>query len=249
MINKVVNSFQPISLTEMSEVKLMNRIDTKFVVTLPKLIQLLQLLGEDYYAQEVNNKRNQLYSSTYLDTINYDMYKAHQNGHANRQKLRFRIYESTNLQFMEVKTKNNHGRTQKKRIAVTDTELLERGKAQFLHQHLRYEIDSLKPTLRNQFYRITLVNKAKTERLTIDTNLRFLNLVSGWKLDVSDLAIIELKRERLCFSPILEKLRLLRIHPHSFSKYCIGSALTNEALRVNRFKREILEINIIRKDA
>ena len=48
--------------------------------------------------------------------------------------------------------------------------------------------------------------------------------------------IIELKRDGHQPSPILPKLLQLRIHPHGFSKYCIGSALTNEALRRNRFK-------------
>ena len=243
----VLKIFPPITLAEMSEVKLMNRIDTKFVTTLPRLLELLQLLGEDYFAQEVDGERNLLYDTTYFDTAGFVMYKAHQNGHANRQKLRFRIYESTNLQFMEVKTKNNHGRTKKKRMAVTDMELFESSKAQFLHQHLHYEIGLLRPTLSNQFTRLTLVNKAKTERLTIDTNLRFQNLVSGKELDMGNLVIIELKREGLCFSPVLEKLRQLHIHPHGFSKYCMGSALTNESLSVNRFKRKIIEINKIRK--
>ena len=246
-MNNVLKIFPPITLAEMSEVKLMNRIDTKFVTTIPRLTELLQLLGEDYFAQEVDGERNLLYDTTYFDTVDFDMYKAHQNGHANRQKLRFRIYESTNLQFMEVKTKNNHGRTKKKRIAVDDMEINEATKANFLHQHLHYEIGTLRPALSNQFTRVTLVNKAKTERLTIDTNLRFQNLVSGRKLDMGNLVIIELKREGLCFSPVLEKLRLLHIHPHGFSKYCMGSALTNESLSVNRFKRKIIEINKIRK--
>ena len=53
---------------------------------------------------------------------------------------------------------------------------------------------------------------------------------------MGDLVIIELKRDGHQPSPILSKLLQLRIHPHGFSKYCIGSALTNEALRRNRFK-------------
>jgi hypothetical protein len=44
---------------------------------------------------------------------------------------------------------------------------------------------------------------------------------------------------------VLEMLRQLHIHPHGFSKYCMGSALTNPGLSVNRFKRKLIEINKI----
>ena len=184
MINQVLNSFPPITLEEMSAVKLMNRIDTKFVATLPKLIELLHLLGNDYYVQDINGERLMPYDTTYFDTKAFNMYNAHQANHANRQKLRFRTYVHSELQYMEVKTKNNHGRTKKKRIEVQDMRLNEEYKADFLQQHLHYEIDTLIPTIRNQFKRVTLVNKAKTERLTIDTDLRFDNLVTGCQLEI-----------------------------------------------------------------
>ena len=56
------------------------------------------------------------------------------------------------------------------------------------------------------------------------------------------LVSVELKRDGLCYSPVLEMLRQLRIHPHGFSKYSIGSALTNPQLQVNRFKCKLIEI-------
>jgi hypothetical protein len=60
---------------------------------------------------------------------------------------------------------------------------------------------------------------------------------------MGDLVIIKPKRDGLVYSPILEMLRKLRIQPHGFSKYCMGSALTNNELRVNRFKRKLIEVN------
>jgi hypothetical protein len=146
---------------------------------------------------------------------------------------------------MEVKTKNNHGRTKKKRIEVTDMDVCEQAKSDFIGKHLRYAVDTLQPALNNHFSRITLVNKAKTERLTIDSALRFHNIVSGVDKDMGNLVIIELKRDGLVYSPVLEMLRQLRIHPHGFSKYCMGSALTNPELSVNRFKRKLIEIKKI----
>ena len=242
---RLLREFAPISLDEMSGVKLMNRTDTKFVTNIEKLCQLLEMAQDDYYVQEIDGERNLEYDTTYFDTTAFDMYNQHQWNHTNRQKIRFRTYCVSGLQFMEVKTKNNHGRTKKKRIEVTDMNLAEQEKSDFLGKYLRYGVDTLQPALNNHFSRITLVNKAKTERLTIDSALRFHNIVSGVDKDMGDLVIIELKRDGLVYSPVLEMLRQLRIHPHGFSKYCMGSALTNPDLRVNRFKRKLIEINKI----
>ncbi len=244
-MTELINSFAPISLEQMSGVKLMNRTDTKFVTTTERLQLLLEMARDDYYIQEIDGERSLEYDTTYFDTRDFDMYCQHQWNHTNRQKIRFRTYCISGLQFMEVKTKNNHGRTKKKRIEVTDMDVSEQSKADFLARHLRYGADTLLPALNNHFARLTLVNKAKTERLTIDSALHFNNLVSGEQMDMGNLVVVELKRDGLVYSPVLNMLRQLRIHPHGFSKYCMGSALTNKDLPVNRFKRKLIEINKI----
>ena len=242
-MTELLKTFAPISLEQMSSVKLMNRTDTKFVTTQQRLQQLLTMALKDYYIQEIDGQRNLEYDTTYFDTCGFDMYCEHQHGHANRQKIRFRTYCISGLQFMEVKTKNNHGRTKKKRMEVTDMNLRDKEKRQFLSEHLRYDAGSLQPALNNHFSRITLVNRAKTERLTIDSSLRFHNLQNDLMLDMGDLVIIELKRDGQVFSPVLEMLHQLHIHPHGFSKYCMGSALTcQHLLPVNRFKTKLIEV-------
>ena len=243
IISNLLGELAPITLEQMSGVKLMNRTDTKFVTNLQKLRELLEMAQRDYYVQEIDGERNLEYDTTYFDTTAFDMYQQHQFGHVNRQKIRFRTYCISGLQFMEVKTKNNHGRTKKKRIEVTDMDVHQQEKSDFLAKHLRYNVDTLQPALNNHFSRITLVNKAKTERLTIDSQLCFHNLISGEDKDMGDLVVVELKRDGLCYSPVLEMLRQLRIHPHGFSKYSMGSALTNPLLPVNRFKRKLIEVN------
>lgn len=244
-MNNLLQKFPPISLSEMSSVKLMNRTDTKFLTTVSGLYDLLQMAQGDYYVQDIDGCRQAEYQTTYFDTYGHDMFYEHQHGHANRQKLRFRSYVNSNLLFMEVKTKNNHGRTKKKRIAVDDLDLQDAFKVDFLGTHLRYANEPLVPAVRNHFRRITLVNRAKTERLTIDIDVRFHGMQTGQDYDMGPLAIIELKRDGLVPSPVLAMLRELRIHPHGFSKYCFGLALTTPGLRLNRLKPRLVDVRKI----
>ena len=250
MLRRIISQFEPISLEQMSGIKLMNRTDTKFVTSERLLYELLQLAHSHYYAQQIGDERIARYFTAYFDTVPHDMYIMHQNGHLNRQKVRIRSYVDSHLDFLEVKTKDNHGRTKKKRIAMQNFDaahpqhdILFRRQDDdfvayddFLRQHLRFAPESLTQQLENNFNRITLVNKARTERLTIDTGLRFYNLVTGCRRDLTGLAIIELKRDGLQPSPILDMLLELRIKPSGFSKYCMGQALTNADLKHNRFK-------------
>ncbi len=238
-IDKMLEQISPITLEQMSGVKLMNRTDTKFVTVMPRLLQLLEMARQDYFVQDINGERNMLYDTTYFDTDSFAMYCEHQHGYANRQKIRFRTYVSSHLQFMEIKTKNNHGRTKKKRIEVTDMDLRDNVKRDFIAQRLRFDVDTLQPHMHNFFHRVTLVNSAMTERLTIDTQLEFNNLLTGCTKAMGPLVIIELKRDGRVASPVLEMLRQLHIHPHGFSKYCMGAAMTNSLLPVNRFKEKL----------
>ena len=252
-MDKIIRTYDPITLDEMSGIKLMNRTDTKFVTTVDRLMLVLSKARDEYRAQEVDGRRIATYYTAYFDTPECNMYTVHQNGHAGRQKLRIRSYVDSGLNFLEVKTKNNHGRTKKKRIDMVGFDPMhpdhgirfqrqdEQYKVydEFLRKHLRYDPAIMSEKLENHFNRITLVNKCKTERLTIDTGLCFHNLLTGRDADLTGLAIIELKRDGLQPSPILEMLRELRIKPCGFSKYCMGSAFTNPSLKRNNFKERM----------
>lgn len=246
----ILSQFDPITLDEMSGIRLMNRTDTKFVTTRPMLERLLLMAHEEYYAQQIGNSRMAAYYTVYFDTPDCQMYTVHETGHTNRQKLRIRSYVDSHLNFLEVKTKNNKGRTKKKRVSLDnfspdESELFDvqsAAYADFLHEHLRYDPVTLSRQLENRFDRITLVNKGKTERLTIDTNLRFHNVATDSYRFMDGIVIIELKRDGLVPSPILHMLRDLRIKPHGFSKYVVGSALTNSQLHCNRMKPKVADI-------
>ena len=98
-IQTALSAFLPVSLEEMSGIRLMNRTDTKFVTSLDKLSLILQFAVTDYRVQEVEGTRNIAYRTVYLDTSGRDMYMAHQNGHRVREKIRVRTYVSSGLTF------------------------------------------------------------------------------------------------------------------------------------------------------
>ena len=252
-MTEILNEYDSITLDEMRSIRLMNRIDTKFVTTVPMLRQLLLLAKDDYFVQESQGERISPYYTLYFDTPDCKMYNRHEAGHLSRQKVRVRSYVNAGLNFLEVKTKNNHGRTKKKRIEALNFDPENHSIfnvqsslfSDFLQTYLKYPQQSLVRQVENRFDRITLVNKAKTERLTIDTNLRFHNISTNNYRFMEELVVIELKRDGLQPSPILPLLTKLRIHPHGFSKYCIGSALTNGDLRRNRIKPRLHSVEKI----
>ena len=238
----------PITLQEMSGIKLMNRTDTKFVATAEQLHSFLLAVQGKYFIQEINGKRIASYHTTYFDTEDYQMYNMHHCGRTTREKIRIRTYMDNNDTFFEIKNKNNHGRTKKKRIAIQGHDTIHQehdSVIPFMAKHAWYEIEEITPVIENWFNRITLVNFAKTERLTIDFNLKFHHLKSEGRDQLDKVAIIELKRDGNVPSPALDILRDLRIKRSGFSKYCIGSALTNKNLKRNNFKERLRMINKI----
>jgi len=256
-ITDILQAFEPISLQQMESVKLMNRIDTKYAVPITVLPLILQAAQADYFVQQIDGKRIATYDTIYYDTDSLDMYVRHHDRQLTRQKIRIRRYVDSDLTFLEIKRKNNKGRTSKKRIIVpgfditADTPSVLRHKrkedeqvtvASFIAAKSRYEWSDITPHLMTKFHRITLVNKAMTERLTIDMDLVWDNVVSGEKKTFSDLIIIELKRDGNVPSRMTHIMLGLRIHPLKISKYCIGTALTTPDIKKNRFKPKIRKI-------
>lgn len=241
LISQRVASLEPITLDQMSAIKLMNRTDTKFVTNKQTLARLLEMTQGKYYAQFNNGSFVATYMTTYWDTDDHVYYMEHHNGRANRRKVRVRTYMDSDTTFLEVKRKNNHGRTNKKRIEVPSQKDL-RDSDDFLMQYAGRTLDTIRPTVRNRFHRITLVNKGKTERLTIDFDISFHNFETNRDRGTGNLVIIELKRDGNVFSPVLDLLRQLRVKPSGFSKYCIGSVMTNPSLKTNLFRPKLIRI-------
>lgn len=240
-------SFAPISLADMGGIKLMNRLDTKYIMSKDSLDAFLRLAAEDYFVQEADGCRSMPYHTIYLDTPDRLMYMMHQAGHRVREKIRVRTYEHDGATFLEVKNKNNKGRTDKKRMAVSSIEALaEEGGNDFLGRYAWYGLGDISPRLENRFQRITLVNKGRSERLTIDRDIWFHDLSGGRDFLLDNLVVAELKRDGRRESAAKAMLHSLHVRPSGFSKYIMGSILTDPLLKHNRLKpriRKILTIN------
>lgn len=241
LLTDIINVYPPITLEEMGKVRLMNRVDTKYVATLDQLCKLLDIARGKYRVQQIGEHRIMPYYTCYFDTPDCKMFAEHERGRSARQKVRLRIYEDSSTAFLEIKTKDNHGRTRKKRTPANEGYEL-KPYDDFISLITPYSSNELIPQINNHFYRITLVNNKMTERLTIDTDLQFHNVTTGEDCALEGIAIIELKRDGRIDSPVVSLLRDLHIHVCGFSKYCIGMAMTNPSLRHNRIKPRLMKI-------
>ncbi len=239
-----LQALKPITLEEMDSIRLMNRIDTKYLTTEAVLLQILSAATvAGYRVLTAADACINTYRSIYYDTAGLKMFYDHHNRRLVRQKVRTRIYVSSGDSFLEIKRKNNKGRTKKKRIGISSSELMDFGAdvraCEYLASHSCFTTGELSPSVETLFQRVTLVNPALTERITIDTMLRFRNFRTGKETSLQDAVIIELKQDGRAFSQMKTILLNLRVKPVRVSKYCIALTLTDPLAKTGRFKEKV----------
>ena len=240
----ILATLEPITLSEMEGVALMNRTDTQFVFRFEKLGHFLQEIAGDYRILDINGIRASKYETLYFDTPDFKMYLAHHRRKPSRYKIRHRIYVDSNLHFFEIKFKNNKGRTIKNRIKRKEVDLTIRDKAEkFLNEKTNFCAQNLFPKLWSNCSRITLVNKFSKERLTLDINLQFKNELN--EKNLSQVVIAEVKQEKLSPSPFIRLMKKNGVRPGSISKYCFGVVFLYDKIKKNNFKPNLLKINKI----
>lgn len=246
----LLRNLEPISLKALDSVKLLNRVDRKYIIPISGLPAIIRLLNKNQYSiLEIDGHRAFSYKTTYFDTTDFRFYKDHHNRLSSRIKVRTRTYKENNLHFFEIKMKSNI-RTNKLRESLRESSAdlsgVQRTKIRSLYNK---ELASrLIPSLDNSFTRITLVNKAKTERCTIDVNISFRNPEEpGKEIMVNEIAIIEVKQSKTSvLSGIVASLRAMRVYPSSISKYVLGLILTHPEIKYNSFKPLLHRINKIK---
>jgi len=239
--------FGSVSLEDTEAVKLLNRVDAKYVFHVRQLIPILKQLQDHYQALEIGGIRLQRYQTLYFDTPGKLMYLHHHNGRQNRYKVRSRKYLDTGVCYFEIKFKNNRGRTVKKRILHEGPQEIISGKTEMLLTSLtRFTPEMLRPALWVNYSRITLVNPDRTERITIDTGLQYRQ--NEKESDYPDLIIAELKQEKTAGSLFERILHQNHITGTNISKYCLGTITLDHHIKQNRFKEKLILINKLNHD-
>lgn len=239
----VLENFEALSLPELRGAKLMKRTDTKYVFPESHLLDLLDDLNRDYAILEVDNVRMQEYQTLYFDTPDFQLYQQHHNGQRDRFKLRVRSYLDSDINYIEVKRKDNHNRTQKSRL-LTDSQVS--GDSPEIQSFLETTLPlshqaHLVPKITNRFNRIALVSKHDQERMSLDLDLRFMS-PSG-QFSLPGIVIAEVKQPHFSIhSVFIQKMREVGCRPTRFSKYCVGIALAYPYVKRNAFKPLLLDL-------
>lgn len=216
MINKI-------SLKEAKKIKLFNRVEKKYLCTETQLTSIIDYATENGFAIVCEDDKTSFnYTSVYCDSVDKQMWNAHDRRDVHRQKFRIRIYDDGKT-FIEIKDKNN-GVGRKKRINTNKLNTIDL--QSWICENLMYDIEDLKITLTVSYDRTTYLNVDRQERMTIDRNIKFVNNITG-KEYAYDGCVLEIKRQPDTESPLENVLSSLNVEHERFSKYYIGVSLTS----------------------
>jgi hypothetical protein len=237
-LNSILNEFTTLNLNQVERVKLLDRMELKYILTIENLPEILSKLSNDYYLLTTGGTGLRHYENRYYDTPDLRMYLDHHNGKLNRFKVRFRKYVDTGNTFFEIKLKNNKGRTVKTRLEVPDEDYRIHGNVQnILQAETGYSSYMLYESLVVKYQRITLIKKQSAERVTFDVDL-------SYRYGTEDasypcIVVAEVKQPRSTASVFTTLMHNQHIHPFSFSKYCLGIASVYPDVKDNNFKTKI----------
>ncbi len=221
------------------------REEFKFLVPLEKISSLLEVFAKTHFLSTYGNESLQNYHNLYFDTPNFLCFKHHRQGKFNRLKVRVRTYvSSTKESFLEIKRKVKGRSTEKNRIEA---------QAPYTHQfHLDFfkqklekhaiEADQLEPVLEVSYQRLFLISKDFSQRVSLDFNIEAKDLEGHTVQLAPDFAVLEIK-DRHRPKELLQKLKVLRVQPGAFSKYCLALCLLKPGLAVNAWKQLLKRVN------
>lgn len=246
-ITAKLQDFEPLEVSQLSRVALLSRKDTKYLLPLGQLVEVLHELSPYYSVLTIKERRIFQYNTTYYDTEEFDLYNMHQNGKLNRLKVRARSYTESNLHFNEIKQKRNTGNTDKARITRSEAvDSIDVTFEAFIEENTSLPSKELTNKTGVNFKRITLVDKEFTERLTIDVHLEAIR--EEKRESFNNLVIIELKQDRDSnSSKATQLLRDMRIFKQGCSKYCLAVSTLYDNVKKNQIKKLQRTVDRIQK--
>lgn len=258
VFDTTLQKFDSLTLTELNaQASYLKRIDRKFLLTLDQFKDFLEGLKNDFQVLEICGKKVFSYDNVYMDTDDYLFYNQHQNKLKSRTKVRTRLYKDSDMAFFEYKQKIN-GVTQKYRYEFPSEEhgTMTKGKTRFFEWvwQSMYGGDpkapKIYPALKTAYKRITLVEKQWWERLTIDFNIKTLDLRDEYaeKVHLKNLVIVESKSlaDECKSLEMMEKLWIPQAS--SCSKYSLWVVYAWLAQKYSTFAQTIDEIEKIKSE-
>lgn len=252
-----LQDFWTISLSELNATaSYLKRIDTKFLLNGKQFADVLDDLKQDFSVLEIKGKKIFSYDNVYMDTDDYLFYNQHQDRKKSRTKVRTRYYIDSNLAFFEYKQKIKWV-TSKYRYEFPSEEhgFMTRWKTRFFEwvwqsMYEETKTPKISPSIKTKYKRITLVSKDWSERLTIDFDVRALDLrdSKASEVNLKNLVIIESKSlNKNCNSlNIMEKHNFKKAQ--SCSKYSLWIVYSGLAKKYDTFKATMKQIKAIRQD-
>ena len=246
-LGEVRDRLQPIGLGELeARAPLLERHDSKYLVPTDAVLALLDDVRADYQVLQIDGARDFGYESTYFDTTDLALYRAHAQGRRLRWKARTRRYDDGPLCFREVKLKHLRGATIKLRercpayehgwagpelTGFVDRSLREHYGPDFHGPDFHgADLQGLHLTARLtvRYRRTTLVSVDGVERVTLDQELDVLDPAGRTTGRLRPgLALIEVKTPRGGRSRLDALLTGRGLRPVSLSKYGVGVAMTH----------------------
>ena len=243
----ILDQFQAASLDDMNRLKLLNRVDQKFIFRYEELESMLKEVLNDYNILAIDDKRLFQYNTLYFDTTAYTSYIDHHNGKPNRYKIRYRKYQDSGDVFFEIKKKIKGLRTDKHRVPTENIpQALGNAEKELLSECVKDGLQ-LVPTMWVNYKRLTLMSRETEERVTIDLNLHLKKETE--EVSLEGLVIVEVKQAKASRnSPFLECLREKQIRETRISKYTIAVALLNHEIKRNAFGSKLRKIKHLIED-
>ena len=245
-------AFAPVSLAALNaKAAMLERMDNKYVVRAKTLRAALADLAPLFDVLEIDGRRAFTYETCYFDDPELRSYFDHHQGRRQRMKVRVRRYVEAALCFVEVKLKDKRGITLKKRLPYAPEKYGTLDARALAHVSACHEVQyglpferALAPVLQMSYRRTTLVAREGGERMTIDSEIRFLGGADGFG-PADGVYIVETKSAH---GHGIADAVLRRHHQHptrSCSKYCVGLSATGTVQRFKRFRPGLKRLGLM----
>ncbi len=254
-LTDVIADIEPVSLEEtLAESAMLTRVDNKYLVNRRQFGATLQQASRRYRLLTIDKKNIFAYRSKYFDD-HYRSYYEHHQGRRRRFKIRIREYVDSGAFYFEMKLKGLRGQTVKFRESCESFAMHQLDEQSHYYMLARdwYETtyqrrfpDQLSASLIVNYSRIALVSRQGQERVTVDTDITYQDVHSGYSWELSrNVAIVETKTEKGAgqMDQLLKKSGCRQVS--RCSKYCLGLALGNLVDRDNCFLPVIRKVKNI----